>query len=351
MHITMVKKRLSNGDPCEKCAQTEEMLRRRGLWDRIDEVVWALEGDPESAGNRLGARVGVAVAPFFVLRGDDGTETVFTSPLKMIREHFSQKKPTTDEKPVPGAAVPSDRPDGSQGLAELRARLADQAPHEILRFALERWGDRCKLGFSGAEEIVLIDMATRLDLPFRVFTLDTGRLHGETYAYLDDIRRRYGISIEVFLPDGAALGDFVRRKGVNSFYQEGHRACCALRKVAPLSRALDGCEAWVTGRRRDQNPSTRGDMPVVEADLRHIGPNGPLVTVNPLAAWSHDQVWDYIERNEVPHNPLHDQGYVSIGCEPCTRPVAPDQHSRSGRWWWETAGDRESGLHFAGDGI
>jgi phosphoadenosine phosphosulfate reductase len=342
MHITMVKKRLANGEPCEKCAQTEEMLRRRGLWDAIDEVVWAIEGEPDSPGNRLGSRHGVAVAPFFVVRSEQGPEQVVTSPLKLIRQFF------------PDAPKATARPAASHEPASLeaaRSGLADAEPAEVLRFALERWGERCPIGFSGAEEIVLIDMATRLGLPFRVFTIDTGRLHAETYAYLDDVRRRYGVAIEAFLPDARALSELVHRKGPNSFYRDGHRECCAIRKVAPLARALAGCAAWVSGRRRDQSPTTRADLEVLAPDPRHGGADEPIWLVSPLARWSHEQVWDYIRRHDVPYNPLHDAGFASIGCEPCTRPVGAEQPPRAGRWWWESEGARESGLHTGGEGI
>jgi phosphoadenosine phosphosulfate reductase len=344
VHITLVKKRLANGEPCEKCAQTEEMLKRRGYWDRIDDVVWALEGDPDSPGNLIGARHGIKVAPFFVLRDDDGAETALTSPLKLIRDHFVD--PVQVDSSKAGAA----RPEASDWRAAAKA-LSHAEPAEILRFALETWGDRCPIAFGGAEEIVLIDMATRLGLPFRVVTVDTGRLHAETYAYLDDVRRRYGVSIEAYLPDTTALTTFLREKGLNSFYRDGHRECCGIRKIAPLGRALAGCEAWVTGRRRDQGPPARADLDVFAMDPRHSGPGGPLVKVNPLAAWTHDQLWGYIRRHDVPCNPLHEQRYTSIGCEPCTRPTRPDQHPRAGRWWWESEGDRESGAHVGGDGI
>lgn len=344
----MVKKQLANGDPCEKCAQTEEMLRRRGLWDHIDDVVWAVEGDAESPGNLIGARHGVKVAPFFVLRDDDGAEVVFTSPLKMIREHFPSASST---RSVAQAGATSRPADEASDLATLRDRLEDAAPEEILRFALERFGDRCKLAFSGGDEIVLIDMATRLDLPLRIFTLDTGRLHGETHEFIDEVRRRYGVEIETYLPDAAELSEFVRRSGMNSFLRDGHRACCAIRRIGPLARALDGCEAWLTGRRRDQPGAARAELPVLSVDARLTGTRRDLVSVNPLARWTREHVRDYARRHDVPTHPLYEQGYTSIGCEPCTRPVPSDQPERAGRWWWEDEGDRESGLHLGGDGI
>jgi phosphoadenosine phosphosulfate reductase len=336
----MVKKRLANGDPCEKCAQTEEMLRRRGLWDRVDEVVWALEGDASSAGAELGRRHGVQVAPFFVVRDKDGHHTVYSSPLKMLRDLFPKAKPSAAPTPPSVDEVPA-----------LAARLGDAAPAEILRFGLERYGERCAIAFSGAEDVVLIDMATRLDLPFSVLTLDTGRLHADTYDYLDTIRRRYGVAIQTCFPDGDELAELVGARGPNSFFQDGHRACCAVRKVAPLRKALAGFGAWVSGQRRDQSPTTRADLLVVEADRIFRGADTLLLKLNPLAGWTSDQVWSYIREQDVPTNPLHEQGFASIGCEPCSRPTAPGQHPREGRWWWERPEDREAGLHRLPEGV
>jgi phosphoadenosine phosphosulfate reductase len=227
----------------------------------------------------------------------------------------------------------------------LAARLAGAEPAEILRFGLERYGERCAIAFSGAEDVVLIDMATRLDLPFSVLTLDTGRLHGDTYEYLDTIRRRYGVAIQTCFPDGDELTELVGTRGPNSFFEDGHHACCAVRKVAPLRRALAGFGAWVSGLRRDQSPATRADVVVVESDSLFRGADATLLKLNPLAGWSGERVWSYIRDHDVPTNPLHDRGFASIGCEPCTRPAGSGQHPREGRWWWEPLRDRESGLH------
>jgi len=230
-------------------------------------------------------------------------------------------------------------------VASLAARLAEAEPVEILRVGLERYGERCAIAFSGAEDVVLIDMATRLDLPFSVLTLDTGRLHGDTYEYLDTVRRRYGVAIQFCFPDGDELAQLVNARGLNSFYKDGHRACCAVRKVAPLRRALTGFGAWVSGVRRDQSPATRSTVPVLEADPVFRGADPLLLRLNPLAAWTGEQVWSYIREHDVPTHPLHARGLASIGCEPCTRPVEPGQHPREGRWWWEPPEARESGLH------
>jgi phosphoadenosine phosphosulfate reductase len=331
----MVKKRLAGGGICEKCEQAEQLLRSRGLWDRIDEVVWAQEGDPESPGMRLSSRHGVELAPFFVVAGDDGSERVYTSALRMIREVFPERR----------GAVRSDGAPSAEELDAQAARMAASPPQEILRWGLERWGAQCGIAFSGAEDVVLVDMAARTELPFSVFCLDTGRLHPETYRFVDKVRRHYRIEISLMAPDALELEEFVRRKGLFSFYEDGHKECCAIRKVGPLRRALSGFQAWIAGVRRDQSPATRAEIPVIQLDTGFKGAAGPLVKLNPLANWSSAQVWRYIREHDVPHNELHARGFISIGCEPCTRPTHPGEHERAGRWWWEEETQRECGLH------
>jgi phosphoadenosine phosphosulfate reductase len=218
-------------------------------------------------------------------------------------------------------------------------------PQEILATALGEFSPRIAISFSGAEDVVLIDMAARLDAKFRIFSLDTGRLHPETYQFLEKVREHYDVSIEVFFPRPEALQQLVGQKGLYSFYRDGHKECCGVRKVEPLRRALGGLDAWITGQRRDQSPSTRARVPVAEIDSVFSSHNQPLVKFNPLANWTSQQVWKYIRKNDVPFNPLHERGFVSIGCEPCTRPVLPGQHEREGRWWWEDATRKECGLH------
>jgi len=193
--------------------------------------------------------------------------------------------------------------------------------------------------------VVLVDMAAKLGGKFRVFSLDTGRLHPETYQFLDKAREHYGITVEAYFPKPEAVEKLVREKGLFSFYRDGHKECCDIRKVEPLRRALSTLHAWVTGQRRDQSPGTRAQVPVVQIDPT-FGSNGnQLVKFNPLANWSSQQVWAYIRENEVPYNALHERGFVSIGCEPCTRAILPGQHEREGRWWWEDATKKECGLH------
>lgn len=232
-------------------------------------------------------------------------------------------------------------------LSATAASLATREPQEILALALREYSPAVGLSFSGAEDVVLIDMAVKIGVPFTVFSLDTGRLHPETYRFIDRVRTHYGITIEAFAPNTDAVQNLVRAKGFFSFYVDGHKECCGIRKVEPLMRALAPLQAWVTGQRKDQSPNTRSEVPVVQLDRTFGTPDRPLVKFNPLSFWTSQQVWAYIRDNDVPYNTLHDHGFISIGCEPCTRPVNPGQHERAGRWWWEEETKRECGLHAA----
>lgn len=229
-------------------------------------------------------------------------------------------------------------------IAAWNDELKDASPRQILEFALGKF-DNYAISFSGAEDVVLVDMASRINKQVKVFSLDTGRLHAETYQYLETVRKHYGIDIEVMFPDPAAVEKLVREKGLFSFYADDHKECCGIRKVQPLKRKLATLDAWVTGQRHDQSPGTRADVPAVQLDTGLAAPGQTLVKFNPLANWSSERVWNYIRTNEVPYNPLHERGFISIGCEPCTRPVLPGQHEREGRWWWEDATKKECGLH------
>ncbi len=221
---------------------------------------------------------------------------------------------------------------------------ADLHPRDILAFAFEKFSPNVGISFSGAEDVVLVDLAVRLGGAFRVFSLDTGRLHSETYRFLNTVREHYAIPIEIFFPRSNDVERLVREKGLYSFYKDGHTECCSVRKVEPLKRALQSLNAWVTGQRRDQSPVTRNHVAAAEIDQTFS--NGrELVKFNPLARWTSQQVWGYIREHGVPYNPLHERGFASIGCEPCTRPVLPGQHEREGRWWWEDARSKECGLH------
>jgi phosphoadenosine phosphosulfate reductase len=334
MHVTMVKKRLANGESCRKCAQAEELLRARGHWDRIDEVLWADETDPSSPGAQLAARYRVDLAPFFVVRDDDDRAVVYSSVLKLVQERFAATGTAT---PAVGASVADVEAAGRD--------LAGRHPSEILRWGLERFGASLGIAFSGAEDVVLVHMASASGLPFSVFCLDTGRLHPETYRFIDTVRKRYAIEIALVSPDAPSLQAFVKRKGLFSFYDDGHEECCGIRKVEPLRRTLGTLRAWATGQRRDQSPATRAAIAVVELDRTFSGADGPLVKLNPLAAWTSAQTWAYIREEGIAFNALHERGFVSIGCEPCTRATLPGEHERAGRWWWEETTKRECGLH------
>jgi len=229
-------------------------------------------------------------------------------------------------------------------IESLRSELEHKSPRAILKDALARY-DNIAISFSGAEDVVLIEMAHRLTDNLRVFTLDTGRLHPETYEFVEKVRQHYGINIEVLFPDSAEVQDLVNQKGLFSFYEDGHSECCGIRKVNPLKRKLATVDAWITGQRKDQSPGTRNDVPVVQADSAFSSEDKTLVKFNPLADWSSKDVWDYIRMSEAPYNELHEKGFVSIGCQPCTRPILPGQHEREGRWWWEEATHKECGLH------
>ena len=231
-------------------------------------------------------------------------------------------------------------PDDITTLNSLHAR---SDPKAILQETFSRW-PQANLSFSGAEDVALLDIAVKLQSNPAIFTLDTGRLHPETYQFLERVRKHYGIALEVLIPDTQQLQDLVMKKGLFSFYQDGHEECCAIRKVEPLRRKLANVEAWVTGQRRDQSP-TRADVPIFQIDAAFSSNKHQVIKINPLANWSSSDVWNYIRMFDVPFNPLHDRGFISIGCEPCTRPVGPNQHEREGRWWWEEATIKECGLH------
>ncbi len=229
-------------------------------------------------------------------------------------------------------------------LMELNEQLQNESPKNILRQALSDF-DNIAISFSGAEDVILIDMATKIKKDVKVFTLDTGRLHEETYRFIDKVREHYNLDLEVLFPESAAVENLVKEKGLFSFYQDGHQECCGIRKVAPLKRKLASLDAWITGQRRDQSPGTRTHVPVVQIDEGNSTAERQLVKFNPLANWTSQQVWDYIRMFDVPYNELHERGFVSIGCAPCTRAVLPGQHEREGRWWWEEAAHKECGLH------
>jgi phosphoadenosine phosphosulfate reductase len=235
-----------------------------------------------------------------------------------------------------------------EALSKELAGASALSTSELLCWAFGKFHPRLALACSfQAEESVLIDLIHRQRGPdFRLFTLDTGRLNQETYDCMDAIRARYGVEIEVFFPDYKQVEGMVRQHGLNLFYEsiERRKLCCAVRKVEPLKRALSGLDGWMTGLRREQ-ALTRQQIGKVEVD----GDHGGILKINPLADWSHNDVWNYIRENNVPFNRLHKQDYPSIGCAPCTRAVKPGENLRAGRWWWENPETKECGLHSHGD--
>lgn len=345
--VRMVKKRLANGEPCRKCAQAEEMLRRRELWEQIDEVVVADEAVPDSLGMRLAREHGVRVAPFFVVE-EAGETRVFDSAIKVAQQVLKPKKeqslgPLGFQNVSEANTSKSNETSLDEDTALALARTVEGAsPQVILDAVLQLLGRRATIAFSGAEDVALIDMAVKSGHEFSVFCLDTGRLHPQTYRFIDTVRQYYGLDLRVVSPDAVQVEHMVRRKGLFSFYEDGHSECCSIRKLGPLRRTLSDYAGWITGQRRDQSP-TRTDVPELAWDRAHLARG--MLKANPLAALSAEQVWAYIRANDVPYNELHDQGFASIGCEPCTRARRPGEHERAARWWWEEATQRECGLH------
>lgn len=192
----------------------------------------------------------------------------------------------------------------------------------------------------GQEDQVLTDIIFKNELPVKIFTIDTGRLFNEAYELLDRNNARYKKPIQVYFPEAKEVEAFVLEKGINSFYEsaENRKTCCHIRKVAPLNRALAGAKVWITGLRAAQSDN-RQNMPLIEWDEGRS-----LYKFNPLIRWSYTEMMDYIREHNVPYNPLHDKGFISIGCAPCTRAIEPGEHPRAGRWWWETS-QKECGLH------
>ncbi|CAB4308285.1 unnamed protein product [Prunus armeniaca] len=246
------------------------------------------------------------------------------------------------------AAAEVDNNNVAEDYEKLAKEMENASPLEIMEKALVKFGNDSAIAFSGAEDIALIEYAKLTGRPFRVFSLDTGRLNPETYQFFETVEKHYGIHIEYMFPDAVEVQGLVRSKGLFSFYEDGHQECCRVRKVRPLRRALKGLRAWITGQRKDQSPGTRAEIPVVQVDPSFEGIDGgigSLVKWNPVANVEGPDIWNFLQVMNVPVNPLHSQGYISIGCEPCTRPVLPGQHEREGRWWWEDAEAKECGLH------
>lgn len=228
-------------------------------------------------------------------------------------------------------------------VQSINAALDRAEAAEILGWAVREFGKSLTFACSfSAEDNVVLDLLLREDPEASVFLLDTGRLHQETYDVIEHTRARYGRVFTVYVPQTETLQHLLNTEGPNSFYRsrEARKACCNIRKVEPLARALAGKAAWLTGLRRDQGV-TRTALPVAEID----GAHGGILKINPLASWSSEQVWAYVRKHDLPYNALHDRGFPSIGCAPCTRAIAPGEDPRAGRWWWEEPEHKECGLH------
>lgn len=218
-----------------------------------------------------------------------------------------------------------------------------KTPQEVLQWSLDNLHPRIAMAASfGAEDVVVIDMMMKINPKSRIFTLDTGRLNQETYDVMDEIRKKYDINIEVMFPDQNEVEQMVRVNGLNLFYNSAgnRKLCCGIRKVHPLNRMLSTLDGWITGLRADQT-EVRLKANKIEIDEQHNG----IIKINPIIEWTWEQTWDYIKKNNIPYNKLHDNGYPSIGCEPCTRAIKPGEPLRAGRWWWESDSQKECGLH------
>jgi phosphoadenosine phosphosulfate reductase len=229
-----------------------------------------------------------------------------------------------------------------QKIEQLNQQLEGKTPEEILAFFLAEYNGKIALSSSlGIEDQLLTDLVVKIDKQTRIFTLDTGRLFPETYSLIDKTNMKYNIQLEVFFPKHEAVEAMVKKEGINLFYAgiDQRKQCCNVRKMEPLKRAFQGLDVWICGLRREQS-ITRKDMQLVEWDE-----NNQLIKLNPLINFTEQEVWDSIKANNVPYNKLHDKGFPSIGCQPCTRAIEAGEDVRAGRWWWENPEHKECGLH------
>jgi len=232
----------------------------------------------------------------------------------------------------------------SNTIKSLNEEFSNKTPRNILEWCIKELSQNIALATSfQAQGMVLVDMLMRIDNNARIFTVDTGRLNQQTYDVLDVVRSKYNNKIEVLFPDRNEVEDMVNEHGINLFYKrvENRLMCCQIRKVNPLNNFLKTVDGWITSIRSEQT-AARAEAEKFELDTLH----GNILKVNPIVDWSEEMVWDYINKNKVPYNKLHDIGYPSIGCEPCTRAVKEGEDPRSGRWWWETDSAKECGIHF-----
>ena len=223
----------------------------------------------------------------------------------------------------------------------LNKKLEELPAFEVLKYFFENFQNLALSSSLAVEDQVLTHMILNIKKDAKIFTLDTGRLHPQTYDVMDATNLKYGIKIDVFFPDFNKVQELYKTQGINGHFEsiENRKRCCDIRKIEPLKRALEGVEVWVTGLRASQSV-TRVNMPLVEWDE-----NFKVLKVNPIINWSHEDVWEHIKQNHIPYNKLHDEGYPSIGCAPCTRAIKEGEDIRAGRWWWENPEHKECGLH------
>ena len=222
-------------------------------------------------------------------------------------------------------------------------RFKNSTINDVLVFFLKEFKGKIAFASSlGAEDQVLTHIIASFDPSVRIFTLDTGRLFPESYDLIERTNSRYKIKMEIYFPEAKRVEQMVYEKGINLFYEsvENRKLCCHIRKIEPLHRALSGIEMWITGLRREQSQS-RITMKLIETD----DSNNSILKLNPLIDWTHEMVWNFIKEKNIPYNKLHDKGFPSIGCQPCTRAIEPGEDVRAGRWWWEMEGKKECGLH------
>lgn len=226
-------------------------------------------------------------------------------------------------------------------LKKIEEKILSLNTSDLIKYILENHNNIALSSSLSVEDQVLTDMIFKVNKNSRVFTLDTGRLHSETYKVLDETNLKYGVKLDVYFPQNSDVENLYKTQGVNGHFESinNRKNCCNIRKIEPLKRALKGVDIWITGLRSSQS-ITRADMPIIEWDE-----NFKVIKLNPLINWSEEDIWDYIKANKVPYNKLHDIGYPSIGCEPCTRAIKDGEDIRAGRWWWENPEHKECGLH------
>jgi phosphoadenosine phosphosulfate reductase len=220
--------------------------------------------------------------------------------------------------------------------------LEGKSPESVLEFFINKFNSKIAFASSlGLEDQVITHMICRIDKSTKIFTLDTGRLFPETYSLISRTNEQYDITIKIYFPDSGDVENMVNSKGINLFYEniENRKECCRVRKIEPLKRAFEGLDAWICGLRKHQSV-TRSEVKLIEWDNTNH-----LIKINPLINWTNQQVWEYIKENNIPFNILHNKGFESIGCQPCTRAIKPGEDIRAGRWWWENPEQKECGLH------